>query len=553
MLKKFILLFILLIPAFVFGNDILDVSLDKREIFEGENIKLVIEIAQNVKDSDNFKLPKIEDFLILSRKDYIKNGKKYVYEYALTPKTHGFFTIPAITVYDSDKNQTVSNPIEIKVNKTKISQAVYTASDENTFVKAYTDTNAAYVNQQLYYTLEFATRYNLASNPNYLLPMFRDFWKTKSDIKSGYELINGENYFTFTVTTRIYPMRDGVIIIDPSVVDVQYLNGGNKLSFKTKPIKIKIFPLPQKNIPENFTGAVGKYYISSSVNKKSVKINEPVNLSINVKGNGNINSIAEPVFELSSDIKKYATFVKVENDPVISSKKFQCVLIPLMSGQKNIPEIAFSYFDPDLKNYVVIKSSPIFFDVSSETYEPAARQDEQTGQEFVIQKNLKPVKDVLYAKQYKMLLVKNKFFLAVLSLFLLFAVSSFVYRIVIIYMQRDYEKIQKIKAYKKAEYYLKNSYDYLRKEEQINFYTCLEYAVKMFLRSKTNIEYLNMSKNEIEINLKKAGDEPEFIKNISDVLKECEIYKFKLIKADMLEMNKIYYKTKYIIKEKKYE
>ncbi len=551
MLKKIILLFILLIPAFVFGNEILDVSLDKREVFEGENIKLIVEIAQNIKNSDNFQLPKIEDFLILSRKDYIKNGKKYVYEYVITPKTYGFFTIPAITVYDSDKNEIVSNPIEIKVNKTKVSQAVYTASDANTFVKAYTDTNAAYVNQQVYYTLEFATRYDLASNPNYLLPMFRDFWKTKSDIKSGYELINGENYFTFTVTTRLYPMREGIIIIDPSVVDVKYLNGSNKYSFKTNPIKIKIFPLPQKNIPENFTGAVGKYDISSSVNKKSVKINEPVNLSINIKGNGNINSIAEPIFELSSDIKKYATFVKVENDPVISSKKFQCVLIPLMSGQKNIPEITFSYFDPDLKNYVVIKSSAIFFDVSSETYDAAARQNSQSGQEPVIQKTFKPVKDVLYAKQYKMLLIKNKFFLSVMSLFLLFAASSFIYRIVIIYMQRDYEKIQKVKAYKKAEYYLKNSYDYLRKEEQINFYTCLEYAVKMFLRSKTNIEYLNMSKYEIEINLKTAGDEPEFIKNISDILKECEIYKFKSVKADILEMNKIYYKTKYIIKEKK--
>jgi hypothetical protein len=218
---------------------------------------------------------------------------------------------------------------------------------------------------------------------------------------------------------------------------------------------------------------------------------------------------------------------------------------------KKYSEIAFSYFDPDLKNYVVIKSSAIFFDVSSETYETVARQDEQTGQEFVIQKKLKPVKDVVCAKQYKKHLVKNKFFMSLLSLFLLFAVSSFVYRIVIYLMQRDYEKIQKIKAYKKAEYYLKNSYDYLRKEEQINFYTCLEYAVKMFLRSKTNIEYLNMSKNEIEINLKKAGDEPEFIKNISDVLKECEIYKFKSVKADILEMNKINYKTKYIIKEKK--
>lgn len=547
MLKKSIfLVFILLLPVLVFANEIFDISLDKREIFEGENIKLSVELSEIIKDPDMFQLPKIEDFLVLSKRNYRKNGK-YIYEYVITPKTSGFFTIPSVTVYDTDKKEVVSNPIEVKVLKTQKLQANYTKSDDNTFVKAYVDTDVAYVNQQVYYTLEFATKYDLSSNPSYILPMFKDFWKNKSNIKSGYELIGGENYFTFKVTTQLYPMRDGSIVIDPSIVEVKYLNNKNKYTFKTNPIKIKVFSLPQKNIPENFTGAVGKYYITSFVNKTNVKVNEPVNLTIYIKGNGNINSITEPVFELSSDIKKYATFVKVETEEIISSKRFQCVLIPLISGKKNIPEITFSYFNTDLKNYIITKSSAIVFDVSPGLYDK--KTDNQNNNTDIIQETFKPVKDNIKIKQYKKYLLKNKLFMSLMVLFAVFAVFSCIYRVIIIYIERDFEKMQKIKAYKKSIQYLKNSYENLRNEDQINFYTNLDFALKIFLQSKTSHEYMNMSKKEIEINLNEFDIDHELIKEISDILKECEIFKFKSVKADVLEMNKIYYKTKYIIQE----
>lgn len=547
MLKKSVfLLFIFLFPVLVFADGIFDISLDKREIFEGENIKLSVELSEIIKDPDMFQLPKIEDFLVLSKRNYRKNGK-YIYEYVITPKTSGFFTIPSVTVYDTDKKEIISNPIEVKVLKTQKVQANYTMSDDNTFVKAYVDTDVAYVNQQVYYTLEFATRYDLSSNPSYILPMFKDFWKNKSNVKSGYELIGGENYFTFKVTTQLYPMRDGSIIIDPSIVEVKYLNNKNKYTFKTNPIKIKVFSLPQKNIPENFTGAVGKYYITSFVNKTNVKVNEPVTLTIHIKGNGNINSITEPVFELSSDIKKYATFVKVDTDEVISSKRFQCVLIPLISGAKNIPEINFSYFNTDLKNYTITKSSPIVFNVNPGVYD--GKTDNKNYNDDKIQETLKPLKYNVKIKQYKKYLIKNKLFILLLGLFALFAVSSCIYRLVIIYIERDFEKIQRIKAYKKSMQYLKKSYENLKNEDQISFYTNLDFALKVFLRSQTGREYRNMSKKEIEADLKKFNTDHELVKEISDILKECEIFKFKFIRADISAMNAIYYKTKYIIQE----
>jgi len=548
MLKRFIfvLFFIILLPGFIYCDGLINVSLEKREIFEGENTKLTVEIASSIQDAESFVLPAIDDFLVLSKENYLKDDK-YIYEYVITPKTAGFFTIPQITVYDYEKKNYVSKKIEIKVLKTKAPQTVYTKSDYNTFVKAGTDGDSVFVNQQIYYTFEFATRYDLAANPSYVLPMFKDFWKTKPEVKSGYELIDGENYFTFSVKIKLYPMREGKIVIDPSVVEIKYANG-NTHHFKTEPVKISVFPLPQKTVPENFTGAVGKYYIASSINKKNVKVNEPVNLTISVKGNGNINSITEPVFELSDDIKKYATFVKINSNDVMSSKNFQCVLIPLMSGQKNIPEITFSYFDTDLKNYVIIKTDPIIFDVNSEVYDKNAEHNDVAVDTAAVNQTVLPLKEIVGAREYGNI-IANMLFWTIIVLAFLFAFSAFAYRIIIDFMHRDKIKMEKIAAYKKSIAYLKHSYECLQIQEQNDFYNSLDLALKTFLQSKTNSKYVKMSKDEIKTDLSKFEISGEMIIEILKIVTECELFKFKPLKAGTAEMQNIYDKTKYIIEE----
>lgn len=548
MLKRFIsvLFLMILLPAFIYCDGLFSVALEKREVFEGESVKLTVELASSVKDAESFVLPPIEDFLVLSKENYLKDDK-YIYEYIITPKTSGFFTIPQMTVYDYENKNYVSKKIEVKVLKTQAPQTVYTKSDYNTFVKAGTDADSVFVNQQIYYTFEFATRYDLAANPSYVLPMFKDFWKTKPEVKSGYELINGENYFTFSVTIKLYPMREGKIVIDPSVVEIKYANG-KTYHFKTEPVKISVFPLPQKTVPENFTGAVGKYYIASSINKSNVKVNEPVNLTILVKGNGNINSITEPVFELSDDIKKYATFVKVDSNDIMSSKIFKCVLIPLMSGQKNIPEITFSYFDTDSKNYVITRTAPIILEVSSEIYDKNAdTNDVSVGTETVSQEIL-PIQEIIKMHQYRNVSENILFWIAMI-LAALFAFSAFSYRFTIDFIHRDKIKMEKIAAYKKSIVYLKNAHDFLQRQEQEKFYNHLDLALKTFLQSKTNSKYIQMSKTEMQKDLSRFEISGEMIIEILKIVGECEFFKFKSVKAGTVEMNNIYEKTKYIIEE----
>jgi hypothetical protein len=64
-------------------------------------------------------------------------------------------------------------------------------------------------------------------------------------------------------------------------------------------------------------------------------------------------------------MKKYATSVYTENRGFKHSKRFKSVIIPLIAGEKIIPEVSFSYFDPDSKEYVYYKTQNIKVNISS--------------------------------------------------------------------------------------------------------------------------------------------------------------------------------------------
>ncbi|MGE4384362.1 MAG: BatD family protein [Endomicrobiaceae bacterium] len=569
--KKKIPLIILFmfIQTILFADGILNVFLNKREVELGKLLTLTVEIAQDSDDSDKFELPKMPDFIVLPKKNYSRNGKN-VYTYEITPKNTGFFFVPAITVFNKGEKIS-SEPINVKVVKylqTK-KQSRADKNNKNIFVEAYTDINSVYVNQQIYYTLKFSTKFDLASNPIYILPMFKDFWKSESNIKSGYRLIEGENYFVFEVVTKLYPMRDGNLVIDPSNVKVEYLrynsndvnNEFNKIlnarkikySLNSNPVTVKVFPLPELGKPENFTGAVGKYSIAASVDKKNVVINEPINLTVKIEGNGNINAISEPGIKLPTDMKKYATSVYTDNKGFKNSKKFKSVIIPLIAGEKIIPAVSFSYFDPDSKEYVFIKTQDIKVNISSGVYKKSIDEEnenhEENSDKEAQNKDIKRIKDNIKLKQYSSNLYENKVLMFFLIPFILFLLYSCAYRIVYIYINRDSEKLRKISVHKKSLKYLHEAYKFMHEKNQEKFYFNINMSLRIFLQSYMNYDYLSMTKEEIKANLIKFSVSEQIIDKIEQLLKDCEMFQFSYAKAEESQIENAYKELKQIIEE----
>jgi hypothetical protein len=121
----------------------------------------------------------------------------------------------------------------------------------------------------------------------------------------------------------------------------------NKLNFN-------ILPLP------NNLEVYGKYKISATVDKTKVYANKPVNLTLKIKGVGNIDDIKKfdlniPNAVVYADEPKIKTFIDANG----YGGEFVQKIAIIADSNFTIPAINFSYFDKDLKKEVTISTKPI--------------------------------------------------------------------------------------------------------------------------------------------------------------------------------------------------
>lgn len=543
------------------------VDTNKKEITD--KFVLTVEFPKSFTDTKDFVLPKMPDFIVISQDDekILKTqDNRLKKNYTLLAKTAGTFTIPSVSLNDG-KNKMASQPINVEVYKAgSLVQTKFDGKiDRNILVEAFVDNTSVYVNQSVNYIFRFSTRLDLSSNPNYVMPMFQDFWKGDSKISSGYRLIDGANYFVYEVKTSLYPMKEGDFIIPEVSVDVKYLdfsgsdednNEFNKIlnskekthSVTTNRVKLKVFPLPETGKPSNFTGAVGRYSISAVVDKNSVDINEPVIVSVTIRGDGNINAITEPYLDLPNDVRQYATSTSIDSDKNLNSKTFKCVIIPLIEGRKTIQPVVFSYFNPNLKDYVVVRTHAISLDVSSSKYK-------QKKDKIVIDDVNKPDKDIKSIKEnisphnYVGKLIFSKFYIFMHIPFVLFLFYALFYKIKDLYLKMDPVRFEKINAYKSSKEYLQKAIKSLHKEEQTEFYFNVHAALMKYLKYKTFYDYENMTKAQISAGLRNFKIDDFLIDEIIQILIDYEFARYSDIKFDKDRMNKTYDNLIYIFEE----
>ena len=74
--------------------------------------------------------------------------------------------------------------------------------------------------------------------------------------------------------------------------------------FKSIRSKIKNFkPLPTKNRPPTFSGAIGSFRSSYYVSKEKVNVGDPVQLTFSLEGKGNFSAIPAPVIQSNKNFK----------------------------------------------------------------------------------------------------------------------------------------------------------------------------------------------------------------------------------------------------------
>ena len=246
------------------------------------------------------------------------------------------------------------------------------------FVRASVDNERPYLGQQITYSLRIYHNKNadLSSvSIRYIRPDFAGFWNSQQTEQVEYdETIESGEYRVVEVRTVLFASVVGAANIEPAVLEVSTEASGTPGRLESSPVAAEVRPLPVLE-PEGFTGGVGSFEISASVDAAEGNLNEPVTLTVRVSGEGNIEALPDPEWPAFVGWRVIESPVSVESQVVAGqitgSRTYEIVLVAEQTGQLTIPEIRYPYFDPALERYVELATAPIAASIGDAAGAPA--------------------------------------------------------------------------------------------------------------------------------------------------------------------------------------
>ncbi|MFQ5772639.1 MAG: BatD family protein, partial [bacterium] len=404
----------------LFGSNVLfaqnlaiNAYVNRTQIGLDEQFELTVELTgSDANKAPQPDLPDIEDFAAFigtssSQNIQIVNGQMSVskiYTHIFVATKEGKFQIPPIRLEFKGNTYTSSAiPIEIVKSRTPSPQKKpsnpQSANDsedlsELLFLKATVNKRSVYQNEPVVITYKIYTAVNVTSYGISQLPNTVGFWSeefpTSNRPRLYNEVVNGRQFRVAEIKkVALFPQGPGTKTLDPLKVDCEvqlprqrrrrdifdsffddpfFSRRSVRRTIRSNPINIDILPLPEQGRPPDFSGAVGNFALSASVDKNSVKTNEAITLKIKISGTGNIKILPKPKVEFPSDFEVYDPKIK-ENIKrtgyqISGSKTFEYVLIPRFPGNQIIKPISFAYFDLGTKTYKRISTKTIEISVT---------------------------------------------------------------------------------------------------------------------------------------------------------------------------------------------
>ena len=577
-MKKLIIILIALIAysTQAFADKVSFTASAPDAVVVGDQFRLSYTVTtQKVKD---FRAPSIKGFDVLmgpSRSQQsstqIVNGNvtstsSITFTYILMANTAGEYTIGGASIV-ADGNQMVSNSVKIKVlpqdqnsnggqgGSSAHSSSGTSVSDQDLFITATASKTNVFEQEAFVLTYKIYTRESNLQLNNAKLPDFKGFHSQEIEMTTNArwtpEHYRGRNYYT-TVYRQfvLFPQQSGKLYIDPAQFQMTigkpvqsddpfdaFFNGGSnvieiKKSIATPKIAINVSPLPAGK-PADFSGGVGEFTVSSSINSKELKTNDAITIKLVISGTGNLKLISNPEIKFPEDFEVYDpkvdNQVRLTREGLTGNRVIEYLAIPRHAGTYKIPGVSFSYFDIRSKSYKTLKTEEYVVNI-----EKGAGNADQVIANFTNKEDLKVLgEDIRYIKQNEVTLQpKGSFFYGSMSYWLFYIIPALAFIIFfIIYRKQAAEnanvaKVRTKKANKVATKRMKLAGKLLSENKKDAFYDEVLKALWGYISDKLNIPVSRLSKDNIEEKLRNHGVSEELIKDFLNALNDCEFARF---------------------------
>lgn len=573
----FIVLFLMTAFALKAQDDVSFKVICKKQVSVGEQFQVSYELNS---DGKNFESPNFNNFEIVggpfsssSSSVQIINGSvtktnTHTYSFYLRAIKEGNFTIPAATI-TVNKQKVKSTTAEILVTKNSStsgssnSGAVSNAKD--VFLEATTNKKSAYLGEQLILTYKIYYTVPILSPSISKAPSYSGFWtKDISDnngvLQQSSIIRNNQEYHVATVQEIVLiPQKSGTLTIDPlnisciaqikqerqqqrgydpfenffgDIMGSSYTNVKKELI--SQPIDIEVKPLPAKDKPASFKGAVGQFTYTSKIDKTEMKSNDAFTITYTVSGKGNIDLLELPRPNFPPDFEVYdpkiTTNTKNNSFGLSGSKKAEYVVIPRVSGDFTLNPTEFSYFDPTKNKYVVLESDKYELKVARSANEGSSGIIYAGGQEAIkiVGNDINHImSDGKLQKRGALLFASPLYFIIIIVLIAVFAIALVINKRINKFNQNKV-LVRNRKATKIAKKRLNNAYNYLKIKDQGHFYEEFSQALWGYISDKLNISRSQLSMDTVK-EMMESKNVPEDITNeFIDSLNSCEFARFAL-------------------------
>ncbi len=586
-MRKVILFFILISTVIGAWADGVTFTANAPEVVvSGDQFRLSFTVSS--KKVRDFRAPNIKDFEVLmgpTRSTQYQNingveTNSITFTYILMAGKEGTYKIPGATIV-ADGNNHTSNSVEIKVLPPDESSGSASSSsaqssrnqansgkitDKELFMMATASKTKVYEQEAILLTYKVYTQVNLTALDGDI-PDLKGFHTQEVELPNQktftLEHYNGRNYNT-TIWRQLvlFPQQTGKVEI-PSVTFIgtvsqrmasadpfdAFFNGGNVINIQknlvTPKLVIDVKELPAGK-PSNFSGGVGEFTISSSINTQELKTNDAVTIKLVISGTGNMKLINTPEVAFPQDFEIYDP--KVDNkfsltrNGLSGNKVIEYLAIPRHAGTYTIPPIEFSYFDLKSQSYKTLKTDAYTLNVAK-----GEGNSEQVVANFISKEDLKVLgQDIRYIKTGNTHLTKKGDYLFGSTAYYLWYIVPLGLFIALLVINRkqamenaNVAKVRTKKANKVATKRMKNAGKLLAEKKSEAFYDEVLKALWGYISDKLSMPISQLSKDNIEEELQKHQVADELIKEFINNLNECEFARYAPGNQDE-KMDKIY-------------
>ena len=484
---------------------------------------------------------------------HTSSSKTITYTYTIYAEKAGTYTIPAAHATVEGK-RIQSNQVKVTVSGSNVpahsnapkmhdEDQAYVPAGNELFIKVSANKARVYEQEPVLLTYKVYTTQQLT----YLegnMPDLKGFHTQEMPLPQQkqfhVETLKGRKYNCVTWSQYVlFPQMTGKIevpaitykgiVIQPlkSVDPFEaFFNGGSgyrevKKTIVAPAITLQVDPLPKR--PDNFSGGVGKFDITTKADQTTVKTGDAFHLYVTVSGTGNLKLLKQPTIQFPTSFDVYDPKTTDQSQLTANGVEgaviYEFIAIPNTPGKFTIPAVEFTYFDTQIKQYVTKRTNPIDIEVQKGKGKAGA-----VAQFAEKDKDIRPLKMDDDDKETHFF-ASSQHFIALFSLTVCFLL------LVVILRRRaqlnaDLVRTRNKKATRIAHKRLQKAVRLMKTGQSDAFFDEVLRALWAFVSFKLNIPMQDLSRENVAEKLKEQNLNEQLINNYIAAIDECEFMRY---------------------------